>query len=135
MTTSDDRGREPLYKPQVAPPRYRGGTRFRGTVRNPKLAIGYTNGTRGTNGFKRNNGQPQNSFRAITHMVDTVVEDSDLREICQVLEEVDLIKVQMSADQGSLVGQFQEMPLDVIIARNQATYPDSARDGKTMKTD
>ena len=25
MTISDDRGREPLYKPQVAPPRHRGG--------------------------------------------------------------------------------------------------------------
>ena len=40
-----------------------------------------------------------------------------------VLEvEVDLIKALMSADQGSLVRQFQEMPLDVIIVRNQATY-------------
>ena len=39
-------------------------------------------------------------FRAIAHEVDMVVEASDLREICQVLEEVevDLIKVQMSAD-------------------------------------
>ena len=63
-------------------------------------------------------------FRAMAHEVDTVVEASDLREIYQVLEEVevDLIKVQMSADQESQVGQFQEMPLDVIIARNQATY-------------
>ena len=41
-------------------------------------------------------------FRAIAHEVDTVAE-ADLREICQVLEEaeVDLIKVQMSADQES----------------------------------
>ena len=45
MTTSDDRAREPPYKPQVAPPRHRGGTRFRGMVRNPKPAIGYSNGT------------------------------------------------------------------------------------------
>ena len=76
-------------------------------------------------------------FRAIAHEVDTVVEASDLREICQVLEEVevDLIKVQMSADQESLVGQFQEMPLDVIIARNQATYRDSVKDEKMMKID
>ena len=76
-------------------------------------------------------------FRAITHKVDIVVEASDLREICQVLEEaeVDLIKVQMSADQESLVGQFQEMPLDVIIARNQATYRDSVKDEKMMKID
>ena len=75
-------------------------------------------------------------FRAIAYKVDTVVE-ADLREICQVLEEVevDLIKVQMSADQESLVGQFQEMPLDVIIARNQATYQDSVKDVKMMKTD
>ena len=75
-------------------------------------------------------------FRAIAHKVDTVVE-ADLREICQVLEEVevDLIKVQMSADQESLVGLFQEMPLDAIIARNQATYQDSVKDMKKMKTD
>ena len=69
--------------------------------------------------------------------VDTVAEDSDLREIYQVLAEVevDLIKVQMSADQKSQVGQFQEMPLDVIIARNQTTYRDSVKDEKTMKID
>ena len=66
MTTSDDRGQEPLYKPQVAPPRHRGGeNRFRGVVRNPKLAIGYSNSNQGTNGFKRNNiGRPQNSFQS-----------------------------------------------------------------------
>ena len=42
-------------------------------------------------------------FRATAHEVDTVAEASDLREMCQVLEEVevDLIKVQMSADQES----------------------------------
>ena len=57
--------------------------------------------------------------------------------MCQVLEEVevDLIKVQMSADQESLVEQFLEMPLDVIIARNQATYHGSVKDVKTMKSD
>ena len=43
MTTSDDRGREPLYKPQVAPPRRRGGNRFRGMVRNPKPTLSYNN--------------------------------------------------------------------------------------------
>ena len=43
MSTSDDRGREPLYKPQVAPPRCRGGNRFRGTTRNPKPALTYSN--------------------------------------------------------------------------------------------
>ena len=75
-------------------------------------------------------------FRAMAHAVDTVAE-ADLREMCQVLEEVevDLIKVQMSADQELLVGQFLEMPLDVIIARNQATYSDSVKDVKMMKTD
>ena len=51
MSTSDDRGREPPYKPQVAPPRCRGGNRFRGTVGNPKLALSYNN--QGTNGFKK----------------------------------------------------------------------------------
>ena len=63
--------------------------------------------------------------------------EADLREMCQVLEEVevDLIKVQMSADQESLVGQFQEMPLDAIIARNQATYHDSVKGTKITKTD
>ena len=76
-------------------------------------------------------------FRAIAHEVDAVVEASDLREICQVLEEVevDLIKVQLSTDQESLVGQFQEMPLDFIIVRNQASNQDSVKDVKTMKTD
>ena len=61
MSTSDDKGREPPYKPQVAPPRHRGGNRSRGTVRNPKAALTYSN--RGSNGFKRNNGRPQGSFQ------------------------------------------------------------------------
>ena len=43
MSTSDDRGREPPYKPQVAPPRHRGGNRFREMVRNPKPALSYSN--------------------------------------------------------------------------------------------
>ena len=75
-------------------------------------------------------------FRVITHQVDTVVE-AKLREIYQVLEEVeaDFIKVQMSADQQSLVGQFQEMPLNVITVRKQATYQDSVKDKKRMKID
>ena len=62
MSTSDDKGREPPYKPQVAPPRHRGGNRFRGTVRNPKAALTYSN--RGNNGFKRNNGRPQGNFQS-----------------------------------------------------------------------
>ena len=76
-------------------------------------------------------------FRAMAHEVDTVAEASDLREIYQVMEEVevDLIKVQTLADLESQAGQFQEMPLDVIIARNQAIYRDSVKDEKTMKID
>ena len=61
MSTSDDKGREPPYKPQVAPPRHRGGTRFRGMGRNPKSALSYSN--QRTNGFRRNNGRPQNNFQ------------------------------------------------------------------------
>ena len=88
-------------------------------------------------GFKETMDSHKIIFRATAHEVDTVAEASDLREMCQVLKEVevDLIKVQMSPDQESLVGQFQEMPLDVIIARNQATYRDSVKDVKMMKTD
>ena len=51
--------------------------------------------------------------------------EADSREMDQVLEaEVDLTKVQMLADQGSLVRLSHKMPQD-IIARNQATYRDS----------
>ena len=74
-------------------------------------------------------------FRAIAPEVDTVIE-VELREMCQVSEvEVDLTKVQMLADQGMLVRQFQEMPQDVIIARNQATYRDSVKDAKKMNAE
>ena len=49
-------------------------------------------------------------FRAIAWEADTVTE-VDLREMCLVSEVgVDLTKVQMLADQGLLVRQFQEMP-------------------------
>ena len=66
---------------------------------------------------------------------DTVIE-VDFREMVQVSEEeVGLTKVQMLADQGSLVRLFQEMPQDVIIARNQATYHNSVTDVKKMDTD
>ena len=41
----------------------------------------------------------------------------------------------MLANLGSQVGQLQEMPLDVIIARNQAIYQDFVKDEKTMKID
>ena len=66
--------------------------------------------------------------RAMVHEVDTVAEPSDLREIYQVLEEVDLIRVLMLADLESQAGQFQEMLLYVIIARNQAIYQDFVKD-------
>ena len=62
MSISDEKGKEPPHKPQVAPPRCRGGNRFRGTVRNPKAALTYSN--RGNNGFKRNNGRPQGNFQS-----------------------------------------------------------------------
>ena len=62
MSTSDDKGREPPYKPQVTPPRCRGGNRFRGTSRNAKPALTYS--SRGPNGFKRNNGRPQSNFQS-----------------------------------------------------------------------
>ena len=74
-------------------------------------------------------------FRAIAPEAGTVIE-VDLREMGQVSElEVDLTKVQMLADQGLLVRWFQEMPQDATIARNQATYHDSAKDAKKMKID
>ena len=75
-------------------------------------------------------------FRAVAPGADTVIE-VDSREMGQVLEEVevDLTKVQMLADQGSLVRQSQEMPQDVIIARNQATSCDSVKDVRKMNTD
>ena len=66
---------------------------------------------------------------------DRVIE-VDFREKDQVSEvEVDLTKVQMLADQGSLVRLFPEMPQDVIIARNQATYRDSVTDARKMNAD
>ena len=49
--------------------------------------------------------------------------------------EVDLIKVPMLADQGSLVELFQETPQDVFTARNQATSRDSVIDTKKMNAD
>ena len=74
-------------------------------------------------------------FRTIVPEAHTVAE-ADSREMDQVLEaEVDLTKVQRLADQGSLVRLSQEMPQDVIIARNQATYRDSVTDAKRMNVD
>ena len=66
---------------------------------------------------------------------DTVIE-VDSREMDLVSEvEVDLTKVQMLADQGLLVKLSQEMPQDVIIVRNQATYCDSVIDAKKRNVD
>ena len=67
-------------------------------------------------------------FRAVALGAHT---EDDFREM--VLEaEVDLTKALMLADHGSLVRLFQEMPQDVTIARNQATYRDSVIDVKKM---
>ena len=72
-------------------------------------------------------------FRAIAPGAHT---EADSREMDQVLEaEVDLIKVQMLADPGSLVKLSQEMPLDVIIVRNQATSRDFVTDTRKMNAD
>ena len=62
--------------------------------------------------------------------------EADSREMDQVLEaEVDLTKVQMLANQGSLVRLSRGMPQDGTIARNQATYHDSVTDTKRMNVD
>ena len=62
MSISDDKGKEPPYKPQVAPPRRRGGGRFRGSNRNPKPTL--TTSSRGPSGFRRNNGKLQGNFQS-----------------------------------------------------------------------
>ena len=62
MSISDEKGKEPPYKPQVAPPRRRGGGKFRGSGRNPKPAL--TTSSRGPSGFRRNNGRPQGNFQS-----------------------------------------------------------------------
>ena len=102
MSTSDDKGREPPYKAQVAPPRCRGGNRFRGTGRNPKPALSYS--SRGPMDSREIMEGHRVIFRIVAPGADTVIE-VDSREMDQVLEEVevDLTKVQMLADQGSLV--------------------------------
>ena len=72
-------------------------------------------------------------FKAITLGAHT---EADSREMDQVLEtEGDLTNVPILADQGSLVRLSQEMPQDVIIARNQATYRDSVIDVRKMNVD
>ena len=62
MSISDEKDKEPPYKPQVAPPRRRGGNKFRGTGRNPKPTL--TTSSRGPSGFKRNNGMQQGNFQS-----------------------------------------------------------------------
>ena len=57
--------------------------------------------------------------------------EGDFREMVSEAE-VDLIKVPMLADQGSLVELFQETPLDVFTVRNQAISRDSVIDAKKM---
>ena len=60
--------------------------------------------------------------------------EGDFREMVSEAE-VDLIKVPMLADQGSLVELFQEIPQDVFTARNQATSRNSVTDAKKMNVD
>ena len=127
MSISDDKAREPPYKPQVAPPRHRGGNRFRRTSRNPKPTL--TTSSRGPSGFKRNNGRQQSNFQSTSSS--RAHTEADFREMVSEAE-VDLIKAQMLADQWSLVRLFQGMPQDVIIVRNQATYRNSVTDAKKM---
>ena len=107
MSTSDDKGREPPYKPQVAPPRRRGGNRFRGMGRNPKPALYYSN--RGPNGFKRNNGRPQNNFQSNSSRGRYSDRGRPQRNVSGFIGRGRFDKVQMLADQGSLARQFQEM--------------------------
>ena len=72
-------------------------------------------------------------FRAIALGAHT---EADSREMDQVLEaEVDLTKVLMLADPGSPVRLSCEMPQDVTITRNQATYRDSVKDMRKMNVD
>ena len=133
MTTSDDRGREPPYKPKwplLDIEEETDSGEWLETQNRPYLTV-----IEEPMGLKEIMEGHRIIFRAIAYEVGTVVEASELRGICQEEVEVDLIEVQMSADHESLVGQFQEMPLDVIIARNQATYRDSVKEEKMMKTD
>ena len=74
-------------------------------------------------------------FRVVVHMVGTIAMLLELIEIGQVMDkvEVDLIKVQMLADLGLQVEQFQEILPDATIARNQAIYRDFVKGNKMMK--
>ena len=62
MSVSDEKGKEPPYKPQMAPPRQRRGDRFSGTSRNPKPTL--TTSSRGPSGFRKNNGRQQGNFQS-----------------------------------------------------------------------
>ena len=126
MSISDEKSKEPPYKPQVAPPRCRGGNRFRGTVRNPKAALTYSN--RGNNGFKRNNGRPQSNFQSRSS-----------RGIYRGRFQRNGFRGRGRFDKSSNVSRpwvtsktFKKMPQDAIIAKNQATYCDSVTDTRKM---
>ena len=73
-------------------------------------------------------GGPKVTFRAIAQGDPS---EGNFREMVSEAE-VDLIKVPMLADQGSLVELFQRTPQDVITVRNQATSRDSVIDAKRM---
>ena len=76
-------------------------------------------------------------FMVVIHVVDKIVMLLELIETGQVMDEVevDLIKVQMSADLGLQVEQFQEILPDVTLARNQAIYQDFVKGEKMMRID
>ena len=61
MSTSEDRGREPLYKPQVASPRCRGELQNRGVARNIKQSQSYSSPVNGSFRQSNNGSRPQNS--------------------------------------------------------------------------
>ena len=123
MSTSEDRGHEPLYKPQVAPPRHRGGGyQIRGVARNTKTGQSYSSKVIVVSD-EAIMGRPQNSSQG-SHGRYTSDSSQIWREICQVMDEVevDLIKVQMLADLELQVEQSPEILLGVSIVRNQAIY-------------
>ena len=109
MAISDEKGKEPPYKPQVAPPRCRAGGKFRGSSRNQKPTL--TTSSRGPSGFSRNNGKSQGNFQSNSSRGTF---RGDFREMVSEAE-VDSIKVPMLADQGSLVELFKRLHKDVLL--------------------
>ena len=136
ISTSKDRGCEPPNKPQVAPPRHRGGgSQIRGAVRmldKPNLTVVKIIVVSDETIIVVDH---KTVLKVVAPVVDILATLLGQREICQVMDEVevDLIKVQMLADLELQVEQFQEVLPDVTIARNQAIYLDFVKDDKRMK--